>query len=257
MRYQEFEPLPALRRWFASIWVFEVPPDVEALPHAIPLTGGVILGMNLKGGVPVCFGPRLQPLRTVVHGGDQYAGVHLWPGVHRAWLGRASPPLREVVRPLADLVDPCWVVRFGQALQAAFLHAWTAEGLAELGRILLARTPPGAPDDAVMAAMLRVLEADGRDPVGGLAAAVGLSPATLRRRFRAELELSPKELARIRRVRASATDAVAGGHWAGIAAGRGFSDQAHLVREFQELLGRSPESFRAHGNQIQHRLLKR
>jgi AraC-like DNA-binding protein len=164
--------------------------------------------------------------------------------------------LREAVLPLADLVDPNWVVRFGEALQAASRQAWTAESLAELGRILLARTRLGALDDAVMVAMLRILKADGRDPVGGLAGAVGLSPSTLRRRFRAELELTPKELARIRRVRASAVDAVAGGHWAGIAADRGFSDQAHLVREFQELLGRPPESFRAHGNQIQHRLLK-
>ena len=256
MRYQEFEPLPALRRWVASIWSFEVPSGIDDQPHAIPLTGAAILGMNLQGGVPVCFGPRLEPFRTVLHGGDRYAGVHLWPGVHRAWLGPQSPPLREAVLPLAELVDPRWVVQFGEALQDASRQAWTAESLEELGRTLLARTPPGALDEAVMAAMLRILKTDGRDPVGGLAAAVGLSPATLRRRFQADLELSPKELARIRRVRASATDAVAGHHWAGIAANRGFSDQAHLVREFQELLGRPPESFRAHGNQIHHQLLK-
>lgn len=256
MRYQEFEPLPALRRWISSIWTFEVPAGAEALSHAIPLTGGAILGMNLGGGPLLCFGPRLRPLHTTVRGGDRFAGVHFWPGVHRAWLGREGPPLREAVRPLADLAEPGWVTRFAATFLKAAHEGWTPESLGEVGTLLLDRTPPEGLDMAVVAAVLRILKAEGREPVGELATQVGLSAATLRRRFRADVELSPKELARIRRVRASAVDAVAGGQWAGIAANRGFSDQAHLVREFQELLGRPPESFRAHGNRIQHRLIK-
>jgi len=256
MQYLEMAPPPPLRALAASLWVFEVlPGDPEQL-QAIPLTGGVILGMKLGGGPVICFGPRLEPLHSVVRGGDRFAGVHLWPGVHRAWLGREAPALREVVRPLASLADPQWAGRVGAALEAAARQAWAAGGLEDLGQVLLEPTSSSPLDQAVLAAVLGILKADGRDPVGGLAGALGLSPATFRRRFRREVELSPKELARIRRVRASAADGVAGGQWAGIAAERGFADQAHLIREFQDLLGHPPEAFRARGQRIQHRLLE-
>ncbi|MBK7294707.1 MAG: helix-turn-helix domain-containing protein [Holophagaceae bacterium] len=160
------------------------------------------------------------------------------------------------MRLLADLAEPGWVARLAEALQQAALRDWATDSLVEFGTILHERILLEGLDEAVMAAVLHILKAEGSEPVGELANRVGLSAATLRRRFRAEVELSPKELARVRRVRASGADALAGDPWAGIAAKRGFSDQAHLVREFQELMGRPPEAFRAHGSRIHHRFLK-
>lgn len=207
MHYQEFDPPAALRTWVAALWSFEVPPGVVELPQAIPLTGGAILGLNLRGGPLLCFGPRLHPLQSPVRGGDHFVGLHLWPGLHRAWMGPQTPPLREVVRPLAELADPAWVGRISEALRHS---PPTSDNLEPLGQALMNRPPPGRADQAVVAAVGRILGSDGRNPVGSLHAEVGLSPSTFRRRFRLEVELSPKELARIRRVRASAVDAVAG-----------------------------------------------
>jgi len=172
MRYQEFEPPPALRPWIASIWAFEVPPGVEARPHTIPLTGGALLGMNLRGGPLLCFGPRLEPLTSVVRGGDRFAGIHFWPGVHRAWLGRKCPPLREVVRPLLGLADSGWAAGLSESLQAGSEQGWNAESLADIGRSLLFRMPAEQADSAVLAAVLRILREGGRRPVGTLAATV-------------------------------------------------------------------------------------
>lgn len=254
MNYGESAPPIQLRTLVASLWRFAVPQGEPAHPQAIPLTGGVILGKQLGGGPVLCFGPRVEPLQSPVAGGDRFAGLHLWPGVHRAWLGRDLPPLRGVVRPLASWMDAGWVDRLGAVLEEAAERDWGPTTSERLGRVLL-ELPPGAPADrAILTAVLGILRMEGREPVGGLAAEAGLAPATFRRRFRLAVELSPKELARIRRVRAAAVDGLAGGRWAGIAAERGFADQAHLIREFQELLGHPPETFRAQGRGIAHRL---
>ena len=70
--------------------------------------------------------------------------------------------------------------------------------------------------------------------IAALAEEIGWSRKHLVDRFRAEFGLAPKPLARMMRFhracRLARTGASSG--WAGIAADSGFSDQAHLVREF-------------------------
>ncbi len=251
LAYAEWPAARALRTWVAAYWTFTVRADQAPFDHRVPPTGGAVLAMNLRGGPAVLVGPRTSPLVIPVQGGDRYVGIHLWPGVHRAWLGRAGQPLRERQLPLANLLDGAWVAGLERALRDGAVEGrWSELDQALAGRGL------GAPlDPSVLAAVARVIADAGQSPVGSLAASVGLSPTQFRRRFLAAVELTPKELARLRRVRASAGDAVQGGRWAAIAAERGYADQAHLVREFQELLGLPPEAFRRQGSRMAHRLL--
>jgi AraC-like DNA-binding protein len=55
-------------------------------------------------------------------------------------------------------------------------------------------------------------------------------------------------------MRSSAVDAVSSERtrWVDIAAERGYSDQAHLVREFRQILGLTPTAFDAHIGRIRH-----
>lgn len=81
--------------------------------------------------------------------------------------------------------------------------------------------------------------------IGTLAEEIGWSRKHLVDRFRSEFGLAPKPLARIMRFhqacRLARTGASSG--WAGIAADSGFSDQAHLVREFTALAGEPPTAW--------------
>lgn len=86
--------------------------------------------------------------------------------------------------------------------------------------------------------------------VSEVATQLGVAPRTLRRRCRHTTGLAPKRHLRIARLH----DAIAlsrqrpGASWSRIAALAGFSDQAHLVRDFQALIGETPVAFRSRGS---------
>lgn len=77
--------------------------------------------------------------------------------------------------------------------------------------------------------------------VEDMAAQNGLPVRTLRARVMQHVGLSPKRLIRIERLqRALASSRGRSTPWAEVAASSGFADQAHMSREFQDLLGESP-----------------
>ena len=86
---------------------------------------------------------------------------------------------------------------------------------------------------------------------GQLARRVGWSPRYLQRRLLAETGLTPKAAARVIRFdrtrRTLQRQAAGAGECtlAGVAAGCGYYDQAHLAREFRELAGCPPSTWLA------------
>jgi AraC-like DNA-binding protein len=79
-----------------------------------------------------------------------------------------------------------------------------------------------------------------------LAARAGMPIRTLHSRLMQHVGLSPKRLLRIERLhRVLANSQVRSVPWAELAATCGFADQAHMIREFQELLGESPTAWRS------------
>lgn len=246
MRYEEFSPPADLAPWVAAFWSFEVAPGAGEMQHPIPLTGGAILAIR-PGEEPVLTGPRVQPLIVPVQGGDVHLGVHLLPGAAGALLCRPVAALRDHIGPARFVLDPDWCAGFTAT-------ANPAEHLIESVRALASAA--SEPDPVVMAAVRTLLATGGAEPIARLSFASGLSARQFRRRFTEAVGLSPKELARLRRIRAVAAAAVMeGGSWAEAAAEHGFADQAHLVREFRSLLGRAPRAFQSHAQRIVHRLV--
>jgi AraC-like DNA-binding protein len=89
------------------------------------------------------------------------------------------------------------------------------------------------------------LALDGCNRVRQLAAQTDLPPRTLHSRLIRELGLSPKRVLRIQRLhRALKLAQDRSSAWPQIAAGSGFADQAHMIREFVDLLGESPTAWR-------------
>lgn len=92
-------------------------------------------------------------------------------------------------------------------------------------------------------AYARLARSAGVERISALAESVGWSRKHLAARFRAELGVGPKTIARVMRFERACRLARAAGGWAAVAADSGYADQAHLTREFGALAGESPRAW--------------
>ena len=247
MTYTEVAAPPDLAAWVAAFWSFEVDAAAGEIMHTIPVTGGAML--SASHGELFLVGPRTAPLIVPVHGGELYRGVHLLPGASTALFGISAETWRDVQMPARLAIEPAWCDRLvdNHATDEAFIAAAT-----DAIRDLAAKATPA--DRVVTGAVVRLLHSNGNEPIADLARAAGLSPRQFRRRFAHAVGLTPKELARVIRIRAAAAAAVTREEsWVDIGADHGFADQAHLVREFRSILGATPTRFGAHARRIAHR----
>lgn len=101
------------------------------------------------------------------------------------------------------------------------------------------------PSPGVAFAWRSLVGSGGTLRVAELAAEIGWSRQHLSARVQGELGLAPKTLARLLRFHRACALARAGteGGWAAVAAAAGFSDQAHLAREFATLAGEAPTAW--------------
>lgn len=80
--------------------------------------------------------------------------------------------------------------------------------------------------------------------VAEMAAHTGLPCRTLRSHLTQHVGLSPKRVIRIERLHGALVNSQRGATpWSEIAATSGYADQAHMVREFRDLLGESPTAW--------------
>ncbi|QNA72988.1 AraC family transcriptional regulator [Streptomyces sp. So13.3] len=137
-----------------------------------------------------------------------------------------GPRCRDLADALACAAG--WAQRF-DLLDTVFLH-WSEDALPV--------------SDRVRYAWRELARTSGALPIGELVAATGWGWRQLENRFRAEIGLTPKGAARVMRLRKVLRLMAADLPVAGIAAECGFSDQAHLNREFKAMIGRTPRQFR-------------
>jgi AraC-like DNA-binding protein len=101
------------------------------------------------------------------------------------------------------------------------------------------------PSPEIEFAYRRLARTAGGARITALAKEIGWSRKHLVNRFRSELGLAPKPVARIMRFHRACRLAHTGEArgWAGVAAESGYADQAHLAREFSTLAGESPTAW--------------
>lgn len=240
-------PDPRLRGCVASYggWAEYAPHPVRRLE--VPFPG---VPMILSFGPSLLVGGVRQ--RSFVAGLDdratvtEYAGeqrgiqVNLTPLGARRLLGLPMEQLARTVVALEDLLG-------GDELVERLCDApsWP-ERFAVLDDVLLRRLADAPPVDArLLHAWARLRASDGAVEIGALAAEVGWSRRHLSARFRSEVGLPPKTVARILRF-----DRVArtlrrrdGAGLADIAYACGYADQAHLNRDFREFAGTTPTGY--------------
>ena len=242
--YAERLSAPALRPWLWNYWEFRVLGDGTApVPHHVPPDGCTSIALVVSGGVlrhAAASGPWLEPLVVPGIPGAAYWGVRFRPECAGMALGVSPERLVNRNQPL-DTLAPALArsLRTSMAGCDDFDQAVTA-----MDQVFDAwLSPLGEPEHVVRDAVNRLITSGGEETIAGLARALDIPPRTLLRRFRAATGLTPKQFARICRFRLAAFKLIEAKRppWAQVASGTGFADQAHMINEFKDLTGLTPE----------------
>jgi AraC-like DNA-binding protein len=223
--------------------------DFGGADVSVPLHFGdpVVIEGPVLAKVPsaALVGPRVRSVWLRFDGDIDQVNVSFFPGVAGAFVGLSMP---EVVDQVAS-PDDVWPRDFRDAV-AELEPLPVAERLSRLSALLLARFEPAREPGPQVREAVRLIDATrGRVQVRSLADRVNLSVSQLERAFKRHVGVGPKLLARQTRASALAAEAMSAPRrdWAWLAYTYGFSDQAHLTREFRELMGLTPAAFGAIG----------
>ena len=161
--------------------------------------------------------------------------VNLDPLAARALVGVPLHELAGLAVPAEQILDPFLVERLANT------PGWDAR-FALLDETLAPRLADARPSREVAWAWRRLRATHGQVPIGTLVTELGWSRKRIVARFRDEIGLPPKAVARL--VRFERARELAGTMpWGELAFECGFSDQSHLIAEFRRITGRTPETF--------------
>ena len=242
-------PHPALRH------------DIRTLTGWHERTDGPLRRNELPGGrivLVVSFGPRMDvdgrtftsfaaglhdaPALTEHDGFGYGIQSYMTPLGARRFFGMPMSEITGQTVELEDLIGPVageLAERLAEAPDWATRIDLFERAIAE--RVLAA--PPVASE--LEWAWERLLESDGAAPIGELAAELGWSRRHLAVRFRDELGMPPKALARLLRFERAVKRLRAGDELADLALDAGYYDQAHFNRDFRAFAGTTPTEYRA------------
>jgi AraC-like DNA-binding protein len=235
-----------------ALWTFDVSiPDGQSALHTIWPDGCVSISIVANRGMPSAasiIGPRLRALRAPMRSGLVLRGLRLWPDTAASVLGVDPVAIRELTRPAAEVLGVAAlslaraVARADDSVLDAVWEEWLSP------RIAAAELP----DPDVRHVVRRLIDSDGTHDIAGAAAEAGVSLRQLEQRFGAAVGLSPRQFARIRRIRA-AIGAIAGGERSLVELARRAELQpASFVREFRLVAGLAPDALMNQLDQLEH-----
>jgi AraC-like DNA-binding protein len=238
--WREWSPRLALRHWVLGYWehvVREGTHTIRVLPDAC-----VDITCDLsRAEAPLAYivGPQSEAAMHEVVAPTRLFGARLHPlaaamlvGPHLGELTNGWQPLERFIgQPAVELANR---LASGEAEVAGVFDAFFSEHL--LGRDA---------DTRLIKSLDAIFASQGRASVTELACAAGTTERTVRRMFEKQVGLTPKRLARIVRVQAALRRMEGNPDCAMIAADLGYSDQSHLIREMNALLGDTPRGMMA------------
>jgi AraC-like DNA-binding protein len=257
MRYEELKPSLALTDLVDRFWAFDVTDqDPSQVDHVVMPDGACNLTLVEPGPSGEFFasltGPGAVALRVPVFKGVRYRGMRLQPGALRAFTGLDVASIVGKNVAIESLL-PGWHAALRKAMSP--LPQSLLEFAARAERMFADRIQhSGVLDAAVQKLVAILVTSEGEEPLGALLESFGLSERQLRRRFVAEVGLTPKVFSRLRRVRRTCADLLqnAPSGIAAISYEHGYADQAHLSREMRTVFGMSPQLLHHYLSQIQH-----
>ena len=181
-------------------------------------------------------GPSIRPTTAAPTGDVDLLGLRFRPG-------RTSAFLRAPMWRLANqIVSMSSVIQGADRLLDDLHDRPIDQRLDRLTAAFVERAPKAVISGAVAESLNAIDRSRGIVSVKHLSSITGVSRRHLERRFRDEVGLGAKHVARIARVHHAMRVMQAHPSFGGadIAARCGYTDQAHLIREFRELTGATP-----------------
>lgn len=185
-------------------------------------------------------GLHAGPVHIQSDGGAECVQIDFTPlGAYRVF-GGAVVGLADRMTDIADVFG-CDGWRLRERLGAA--RSWQRRF--DIVETFVACRALRQPSPEIVFAYRKLALAGGGARIASLAEDIGWSRKHFAHRFRNEIGLPPKSVARIMRFQRACGLARGGdsGGWAMIALDSGYADQAHLVREFAALAGETPTAW--------------
>lgn len=241
MAYRELVPHPALRPFVDRLWARQG----EGQAEVVRVLPDGCIDLLVAGGRCFVVGAMT---RALIHREARDG----WCVAVRFRPGGAVPFLRVMAEELTDRrVD-------GADLGLRWLEApalgeaagpWQA--VERLERALLARLPEVRPPEPLVDHAVRALLAAAPPSIDQLARRIGWSRQHLARAFRAHVGVGPKELGKVARLQRAVAGVQRGQlTLAGAAARAGYFDEAHMDRDFRQLVGVTPRAVRSAAGSI-------
>jgi AraC-like DNA-binding protein len=241
--YREFPPAPDLRAFVACTWVHLVRFAGETPLHAI-LPDGCADIMIYDDQPPRVAGPDAITRHVELRHGLVITGIRLRPGAWHAVLRCPATTLVNGSCLLSDLVADGR--RLGHRLVSAMSHATR---IAELEAWVRAASTRATARDRAVVGACRVLSEHSHIAIGDIAAQLGWNARMVHRQFTASCGYSPKHFQRIMRMQTFLRGLRAGrtSSLSSLAIAAGYSDQAHMTRDFRAITGFTPTAYLASG----------
>lgn len=234
--FRRSAPPPEIRGFVESLWLFEASAAGEELTdYILPDIGAEIICRMDGRSCAFIRGANSHLEEIAIRQPARYMGARLRPGIGSQLLKVAAKDMHGARLALTDVDCPAALYAGRPDLQS-FTHA-----LVELFR---RRNCTGSARIALRAAGL-LTQMHGRLSIDALASGLGCTPRHLHREMVADIGIGPKTAARIARLRrAIALLRTSSGPLAQLAVAAGYSDQAHMTREFGALRAPSPARFK-------------
>lgn len=224
------------RHWLVS---WELPPgraaSVTLLPHPC-------VNVVLDGGRLAVSGVGRDRFTYVHRGAGRVFGVKFRPGGFLPFLGRPLSGITGSVLPAEQLWGPS-----ASAVAARMTAARGADELVALAEAFLRDLwPPADPQVELVGRIVAALLHDRTiSRVDDVTERFAISPRTLQRLFARYVGVSPKWVLRRYRLHEAAAALAAEQHrpWAEVAAGLGYFDQSHFIRDFTAAIGMTPVAY--------------
>lgn len=226
---------PFVEHYWTVEWNLDRPCVRETLPHPV-------VHIVLEGERATLTGPTTRRFTAQLEGEGRVFGVKFHPGGFRPFAGG---PVSAYADRTIDLGHV-----FGTAAQGlasrALAGADHRAAIAELEAFLRTRD---ARIDATAASMARIAACMAAEReitrIEQVAQRFGIGVRSLQRRFRDYVGVSPKWVIQRYRLHEALARIDAGGEvdWTALALDLGYADQAHLIRDFRQIVGCTPTQY--------------
>ena len=250
VRFERFAPSPALAPLVSWFWVVEWdrresgPCEQYTLPHPV-------VNVVLEPGLAGVYGVSRRRFARRIEGRGRAVAAKFRPGGFRDLLGAPLSGITERTLPAAGVLGDA-VTALHREIGDDATAMPTADAVAALDALLLATAVDraGTPRQHPVTGIAELAAEDvAITRVEHLAERSGRSPRVLQRMFADAVGVGPKWVIRRHRLLEAAERARLdeAPDWARVACELGFSDQAHLVRSFTELVGVPPARYARDG----------